>query len=417
MAATDSVRVKQELVDSSFCAPMGKRGEPDEWITSDCPEEETMAARSVSISIKEEPRDTTFSILPGSQDSNNSSDGKMSATSAQSCDSPSAVQTSQRKVRKCFRINEDVRLLQEVVSSRPFERPDKWDVVLRNVEHAVKRKLTMRGIKDRVDLLIGYFRQQDGVNLRKSGTEEQYAERKQLLEEVSDLARAFNYLPRTLPRKGSSTAPTKRPLPSSTQLHLEQKASDAATVESLPADLRFNEPPGRTSGKCRSQLQTNASHPLHGVHEPQLQRPAAPSCQHIPAEQEVSVEEEAGEDTQEDDLCSRNLVPPPVRRRCVQASPRAHRRLQTVGLELLTRREMHEFEIRKRELDLERRRIEYDEKRLALEERKLELEERKHRFEVSCRAEDRQRILEQMERLFQEQQRKIADLLKGKDTT
>ncbi|XP_064467914.1 zinc finger protein 14-like isoform X5 [Ornithodoros turicata] len=74
MAATDSVRVKQELVDSSFCAPMGKRGEPDEWITSDCPEEEeTMAARSVSISIKEEPRDTTFSILPGSQDSNNSS--------------------------------------------------------------------------------------------------------------------------------------------------------------------------------------------------------------------------------------------------------------------------------------------------------------------------------------------------------
>ncbi|KAL3224118.1 hypothetical protein MRX96_026701 [Rhipicephalus microplus] len=73
--------------------------------------------------------------------------------------------------------------------------PAAWEDVLRNVMRAVNRELTIRDIKERVDLLIGYFRQQDTVNLRKSGTEEQYEERKQLLQDVSDLMRDVDYAP------------------------------------------------------------------------------------------------------------------------------------------------------------------------------------------------------------------------------
>ncbi|KAH8035041.1 hypothetical protein HPB51_004282 [Rhipicephalus microplus] len=112
-----------------------------------------------------------------------SEDGTLSASAA-ACPS-----TAQRKPRKQFRINEDLCLLKEVVCADSFSNPTAWEDVLRNVMRAVNRELTIRGIKERVDLLIGYFRQQDTVNMWKSGTEEQYGEREQLLQAVSDLMR------------------------------------------------------------------------------------------------------------------------------------------------------------------------------------------------------------------------------------
>ncbi|KAH8009526.1 hypothetical protein HPB51_018172 [Rhipicephalus microplus] len=75
---------------------------------------------------------------------------------------------------------------------------------------AINRELTIRGIKERVELLIGYFRQQDTVNLRKSGTEEQYGEREQLLQDVSDLMREVDYAPRTVPRKANGMGLSKK---------------------------------------------------------------------------------------------------------------------------------------------------------------------------------------------------------------
>ncbi|KAH6919668.1 hypothetical protein HPB50_029337 [Hyalomma asiaticum] len=72
-----------------------------------------------------------------------------------------------RKPRKRFRIDEDLCLLKEVASADPFASPTAWEEVLRNVVRAVQRELTIRAIKERVDLLIGYFRQRDTVNLRK----------------------------------------------------------------------------------------------------------------------------------------------------------------------------------------------------------------------------------------------------------
>ncbi|KAL3187775.1 hypothetical protein MRX96_024531 [Rhipicephalus microplus] len=84
---------------------------------------------------------------------------------------------------------------------------------------AINRELTIRGIRERVDLLIGYFRQQDTVNLRKSGTEEQYGEREQLLQDVSDLMREVNYAPRTVPRKANGMGLSKKKRRGATTAH------------------------------------------------------------------------------------------------------------------------------------------------------------------------------------------------------
>ncbi|KAL1482196.1 hypothetical protein MTO96_033967, partial [Rhipicephalus appendiculatus] len=43
-----------------------------------------------------------------------------------------------------------------------------------------------------------------------SGTEEQYGEREQLLQEISDLMREADYVPRTVPRTGSGMGPPKK---------------------------------------------------------------------------------------------------------------------------------------------------------------------------------------------------------------
>ncbi|KAK8785719.1 hypothetical protein V5799_007916, partial [Amblyomma americanum] len=83
--------------------------------------------------------------------------------------------------------------------------------VLASVNRAVGRELTLRGIKDRVDLLIGYWRRQDAKNLKRSGTEEQYTEKEQILQNLSDYARAVQYEPRIAPRSAGCAVRWKKP--------------------------------------------------------------------------------------------------------------------------------------------------------------------------------------------------------------
>ncbi|KAH7944048.1 hypothetical protein HPB52_014927 [Rhipicephalus sanguineus] len=127
-----------------------------------------------------------------------SGDGTLSASAAAS---PSPAQ---RKAQKRFRIDQDVCILKEAACADPFGNPAAWKEVLRNVVLAAQRDLTIRAIKERVDLLVGYFRQQDTANLRKA-----VGGRKQLLQDISDLTSEADYVPRTVPRKGNGVGPPK----------------------------------------------------------------------------------------------------------------------------------------------------------------------------------------------------------------
>ncbi|KAL3188984.1 hypothetical protein MRX96_003131 [Rhipicephalus microplus] len=140
---------------------------------------------------------------------------------------------------------------------------------------AINRELTIRGIKERVDLLIGYFRQQDTVNLRKSGTEEQYGERKQLLQDISDLMREVDYAPRTVPRKANGMGLSKKngvgPRQPTQQL-ASSKARRAqallirdAAMASLPAV--------RASDDGQKNDEATATNMLLAIYEDELSQP------------------------------------------------------------------------------------------------------------------------------------------------
>ncbi|XP_077565078.1 uncharacterized protein LOC144180644 [Haemaphysalis longicornis] len=353
-------------------------------------------------------------------------------------------ETAATKRRKRFRVDEDIALLKEVLVANPFEQPQRWDEVLANVEYLAARPLTIRAIRERLDLLIGYFRRNDRVNLRKSGTEEQYGEKERLLQDVSDLAREFSYAPRTMPRtqprRGNATAqrkptelllaqqtrdaalPTVRVPPAVRQQIWKRPAApfaqhtEAATVDAVSFVTRESAQP------CDSQQIREYSSGVSDLlldmcnsHDPSAPSPdegeAPPASQEAVESGETEVT--AGGTTPSADTAVPNSArQPPRKRPTTQSLPRGLRGLQTLGMMLLEKREVNEFTIKQRELDLQERRMAHDEERLALDERKLMLEEKKFHLEASSRAQEHKEIIQEVKKLFEEQGKRIEELVK-----
>ncbi|XP_075556350.1 uncharacterized protein LOC142588468 [Dermacentor variabilis] len=72
----------------------------------------------------------------------------------------------------------------------------RWTAVAKNVGDAVvpAKTFSVRAVRERLDLLLAYFKARDEANLKKSGTEEQYTEKTHLLQEIWDLAQAHGYV-------------------------------------------------------------------------------------------------------------------------------------------------------------------------------------------------------------------------------
>ncbi|KAL3208156.1 hypothetical protein MRX96_009744 [Rhipicephalus microplus] len=120
---------------------------------------------------------------------------------------PSTAQTEllAKRPQRCFTTEDDLAILREVVVMKPFGDGLQWIHMIGNLKCVLGREITLRSLKDRVALLIGYWRQEDTRNLRKSGTEEQYAEKGQILQDLSDYIRSINYVPRMAPRSSNSS--------------------------------------------------------------------------------------------------------------------------------------------------------------------------------------------------------------------
>ncbi|KAM7297515.1 uncharacterized protein ISCGN_022666 [Ixodes scapularis] len=114
------------------------------------------------------------------------------------------VSPPRRASRRRFFIEDDLLLLSAVQDIIPFADRARWAAVTRKLNEAADNTFTVRAVQDRCDLLIAQFRSQDRTNLRKSGTEEQYAKKEKLLQDISDLARAFGRLPKLLPRRAAT---------------------------------------------------------------------------------------------------------------------------------------------------------------------------------------------------------------------
>ena len=86
----------------------------------------------------------------------------------------------------------DIHLLKQVSALAPYEASHgrtlaAWDAVatnLKQVDSTSFAKANGRNCKARADLLIAKFKKEEMESLKKSGTEEEYTEREQLLEDI-----------------------------------------------------------------------------------------------------------------------------------------------------------------------------------------------------------------------------------------
>lgn len=94
------------------------------------------------------------------------------------------------KSRKVIRFTcfQDVMLLREVVGENPFDGDAKkiWDVIANKVGHYIPG-ISSRCCRERTMRLLKLFKAADFDALRRSGTEEQYSEKEQLLQEIKEL--------------------------------------------------------------------------------------------------------------------------------------------------------------------------------------------------------------------------------------
>ncbi|KAH7970661.1 hypothetical protein HPB49_013511 [Dermacentor silvarum] len=93
------------------------------------------------------------------------------------------------KSRVHFGIALDLELLAYVRSLNPFADPVQWTVIAAKMQDIAGRPFNARNVRSRTELLLSYYAAKDMVNLRKSGSEEQYSTREALLQELLDLSR------------------------------------------------------------------------------------------------------------------------------------------------------------------------------------------------------------------------------------
>ncbi|ETV98382.1 hypothetical protein H310_09071 [Aphanomyces invadans] len=108
-------------------------------------------------------------------------------------DTETAVQSNQRR-KTAFRFKgcTDVDLLKEVKHVRPFEAPrgevrKRWTEVTEHLQRIIGDGITVNVTRKRFDDLMTAFHEDTMAALRASGTEEEYEEREQLLQDIHDL--------------------------------------------------------------------------------------------------------------------------------------------------------------------------------------------------------------------------------------
>ncbi|ETV78811.1 hypothetical protein H257_07641 [Aphanomyces astaci] len=108
-------------------------------------------------------------------------------------DTESEVQASQRcKTAFRFKGCTDVELLKEVIHVRPYEGPHgevrkRWTEVTEHLQRLYGDGITVNATRKRFDDLMTAFHANTMAALRASGTEQDYEEREQLLQDIHDL--------------------------------------------------------------------------------------------------------------------------------------------------------------------------------------------------------------------------------------
>ncbi|KAF6213783.1 hypothetical protein GE061_011505 [Apolygus lucorum] len=101
-----------------------------------------------------------------------------------------------RKIPVRFSAGEDILMLKEVLLNNPFASSEGWMLIADRMRALRPKAFTVRNVKERVELMINTFIKGEREILKKSGTEDQYAERKRLLKEAKALLDSTTLIPK-----------------------------------------------------------------------------------------------------------------------------------------------------------------------------------------------------------------------------
>ncbi|KAH7955738.1 hypothetical protein HPB52_003421 [Rhipicephalus sanguineus] len=296
-----------------------------------------------------------------------------------------------------FTIEVDIYMLREVREQDPYHNPALWLNVAENLSLALGRPISARAIRERCDLLLAQFAQEDRANLRKSGTEEQYGEKETLLQEIFDVARSHGYRIRPgTARKAASASASSSQAPSGVERAERRVAS--AVRDSASATLHAEPASGEDSTGFGDQVPPNLwSTSVFDNVEVVTTAPEEPYevvgdfSQSSPAPQE--------ETTQSTAPVAAGGAAQAVGASAAAGAARARRgrRRRTADrhLEFFERRLALEAETRERAAAQEDRRLQLEERRLDLQERELQQRVREFNDVHEERRQERAMILQQ----------------------
>lgn len=270
-----------------------------------------------------------------------------------------------------FTIEDDLRLLRDVVGINPFLHPVTWKVVHNNICKFSGKCFSVRAVREHVEHLLKLFAKEDKANLRKSGTEEQYREKEILLQEVTDLQREFKL------SNPSSSKDTK--VDSIRTKGILARNAACATIETAPrteeteADVvEFEFPEYAQCNNAASTEHTfNEDDSSSNENNENVNAEAVvetPMMQEAETTQPIIVEVPASKSIKNNGKQTLG----PVRTR--------KSRLTAASSALSYLKEKQEWERKAREQEFA-----FEERKLELEERKLRLEEQKHEMEMKER--------------------------------
>ncbi|KAH9378252.1 hypothetical protein HPB48_022910 [Haemaphysalis longicornis] len=189
-----------------------------------------------------------------------------------------AASGAEKAQRLRFSPDDDICLLTEVLSANPFKSPSKWPTICAHVQIASRKQFTVRALRERLELLLRQFVDEDTANLKKSGTEEDYSGKVRLLTEIWALATEFGY---SLRRKKGQSVASQRAEANATRNQARDFASqinpDNGSYPPSPAlcDDPWDPEPEETAADILERIAGN-------IEQPEVSRaPTSQASQHV----------------------------------------------------------------------------------------------------------------------------------------
>ncbi|CAH1109828.1 unnamed protein product [Psylliodes chrysocephalus] len=299
------------------------------------------------------------------------------------------VPKTPKRVR--FTYDDDLALLREVVNINPLKDLEKWKEVGDVIQAVTGKCFTLRSLKDHLHLLLEIWKKKDTTNVGKSGIEEIYSEKDNLLQEVADICRELNI-----------TMKAKKPkISRNDKIIVLGKESRASTSAAFFKEIASHDDSFVIEDEQDDNIfQVNMhDYCIEGF------------------ENEISlVDVTIPEENKKPPANNENTAPT-----CDAAKPNKQKKpkLRAVrkdAMQFVENRNAKEHAIKKIELDFQERKLNLEERRMQLEEERFKLEKEERQFKMKLETEKflYEKNSNNNQQSLIEKQNKMIDLLINK---